>query len=181
MHAQFVFSNQFACLLFIMAGLTDLLDGHIARKFGQVTTLGKIIDPVADKIVVAAAMIMLVSLQQLAEWIVIVMLCRDFAVGALRDLAAQQGTIIAADFWGKLKTVIQMVSLGFLIFNDSLIFWPFSAFGLSASGNTVLPSYLAVPTFKIGTILIYFALAASIFSGIIYFKQYYKVMVSCKN
>ena len=177
MYAHFAYANQLACLLFIIAGLTDLLDGYIARKYGQVTNLGKVIDPVADKIMVAAAMIALVSLQHLAGWIVILMLFRDFAVGALRDVVAQQGTIIAAGFWGKLKTVLQMISLGFLIFCDSLVIWPFSTFGVTDRLAVPVDNMLVLPVFEIGMILMYIALAASIFSCVIYYKQYYKMIM----
>jgi CDP-diacylglycerol--glycerol-3-phosphate 3-phosphatidyltransferase/cardiolipin synthase len=179
-YAHFSYANQLACLFFIIAGLTDLLDGFIARKYGLVTTLGKIIDPVADKIVVYAAMVALVSLQRLSGWIVILMLFRDFSVGALRDAAAQRGTIIAAGFWGKIKTVFQMVSLGFLIFYDSLIFLPLSAFGLYPGDDrlSIPADYTATPTFLIGMVLMYIALAASIFSCVIYFKQYYKIIIN---
>ena len=175
MYANFAYSNQLACLFFIIAGSTDMLDGYIARKYGQVTNFGKIIDPVADKIMVTAAMIALVSLQHLPGWIVILMLFRDFSVGALRDIAAQQGTIIAAGFWGKLKTVLQMTSLGFIIFYDKFILWPLPYWGVRKL--TLSADYISIPVFEIGMILMYIALAASIFSCVIYFKQYYKMII----
>ncbi len=178
MYAHIPYANQWACLLFIIAGLTDLLDGHIARKYGMVTNLGKVMDPVADKIMVAAAMIVLVDLHHLAAWIVILMLFRDFAVGALRDIAAQQGTIIAAGIWGKLKTALQMVSLCFLIFYDSVVVWPLSVWGVHMKGGLAVPSgYVTLPVFEIGMVLMYMALVASILSGVIYFKQYSKMIV----
>ena len=178
MYGQFAYANQLAWLFFAIAALTDLLDGYIARKYGQVTNLGKVLDPVADKIMVAAAMIALVSLQRLEGWIVILMLFRDFSVGALRDITAQQGTIIAAGIWGKLKTFLQVVALAFLIFYDSIVLWPLSFLGIYRGDSVALTSgYVILPVFEMGMVLMYIALAASILSGIIYFKQYYKMIV----
>ena len=173
MYAKGTYTNQLACLLFVIAASTDWLDGYLARKYKLVTNFGKILDPVADKIMVAAAMIVLVDIHRLAAWIVILMLFRDFAVGALRDLAASQGTIIAAGIWGKLKTVLQMVSLSLLIFYDNLIIWPLSRFGIYLTDGISVTGFISIPFYDIGMVLMYIALVASIFSGVIYFKQFY--------
>ena len=97
-----------AAVVFLVASLTDFLDGHIARKRGQVTNFGKLMDPLVDKILVSAAMILLVSVGRLPAWVMIVILLREFTVDGLRALAAEKGQIIAASMWGKSKTVSQM-------------------------------------------------------------------------
>ncbi len=98
-----------ALLVFVIASLTDLLDGKIARSRGLVTTFGKLMDPLADKILVMSAMICFVALEVAPAWVVIVILTREFLVTSLRLIAAGEGLVIAADNWGKIKTVVQMV------------------------------------------------------------------------
>lgn len=172
MYWKHEYASQVACILFVVAAVTDMLDGKIARKYGLITNFGKVMDPVADKIMVTAAMVVLVDLHHLAAWIVILMLFRDFAVGALRDLAASQGTIIAAGIWGKLKTVLQMVALGMIIFYDKILIYP--RFGLSNGGVSVSSGTIYLPVYELGMVVMYVALVASVFSGVMYFKQYYK-------
>lgn len=104
-----------AALVFIVAAITDSLDGYIARKHRLVTTLGKFIDPLADKVLVIAAMIALVELQRIPGWIVLVIITREFVVTGLRLVAAAEGVVIAASRGGKLKTVVQIVALAMLI------------------------------------------------------------------
>ncbi len=103
--------------VFILAALTDTADGYIARKKGMVTNLGKFIDPVADKILVMAALISLVELQRIPAWIVVVILSRDLIVTGVRMVAAAEGVVIAASRGGKVKTVFQIVAISMLIFN----------------------------------------------------------------
>lgn len=98
-----------ALLLFAAASLTDMLDGKIARRHNLVTTFGKLMDPLADKILVMSAMICFVALKLTPAWVVIVILTREFLVTSLRLIAAGEGVVIAADNWGKMKTVTQMV------------------------------------------------------------------------
>ncbi len=98
-----------ALLIFAVASLTDLLDGKIARSRGLVTTFGKLMDPLADKILVMSAMICFVALKLAPAWAVIVILTREFLVTSLRLIAAGEGLVIAADNWGKIKTVTQMI------------------------------------------------------------------------
>lgn len=104
-----------AGMVFIVAALTDSLDGYIARKHRLVTTLGKFIDPLADKVLVIAAMIALVELHRIPAWIVLVIITREFVVTGLRLVAAAEGVVIAASKGGKLKTVFQIVALTMLI------------------------------------------------------------------
>lgn len=101
--------------VFIIAAVTDSLDGYIARKHRLVTTLGKFIDPLADKVLVIAAMIALVELHRIPAWIVLVIITREFVVTGLRLVAAAEGIVIAASKLGKLKTVFQIVALSLLI------------------------------------------------------------------
>lgn len=101
--------------VFIIAAITDSLDGYIARKHHLVTTLGKFIDPLADKVLVIAAMIALVELHRVPGWIVLVIITREFVVTGLRLVAAAEGVVIAASKGGKLKTVCQIIALSMLI------------------------------------------------------------------
>lgn len=123
--------NQYlwAFVIFAIASLTDLIDGKIARKYNMVTDFGKFMDPLADKILVTAALIYFVPLQLAPAWVVIIILAREFLVTSLRLIAAGKGIVIAADNWGKYKTAITMVwicySLLFLQFAQpsSSILW----------------------------------------------------------
>ncbi|HCL78765.1 MAG TPA: CDP-diacylglycerol--glycerol-3-phosphate 3-phosphatidyltransferase [Synergistaceae bacterium] len=103
--------------VFILAALTDTADGYIARKKGMVTNLGKFIDPIADKILVMAALIALVELHRVPAWIVVIILSRDLIVTGVRMVAAAEGVVIAASRGGKIKTVFQIIAIAMLIFN----------------------------------------------------------------
>lgn len=104
-----------ALVLFIVASLTDLLDGKIARKYNLVTNFGKFMDPLADKLLVCAAMICLVEMEKLSAWIVIVIISREFIISGFRLVASDNGIVIAASYWGKFKTVFQMGMIIILI------------------------------------------------------------------
>ncbi len=106
-----------AAFVFIVASLTDAFDGYIARKYKLVTTLGKFIDPLADKVLVIAAMLALIELGRLPAWIVMVIITREFIVTGLRLVAAAEGVVIAASKGGKLKTCCQIAALIMLILN----------------------------------------------------------------
>ena len=118
--------NCWAAVLFIAAAATDALDGHLARKNGLVTNFGKIMDPLADKILVISALILLVQTGDVAGWMVIVILAREFTVAGLRTVAAADGTVIAAGMAGKIKTVLQMIAVPLLLLEN----WPFSYTGI---------------------------------------------------
>ena len=111
------YGNYIATAIFIIASLTDMLDGKIARKYNLVTDFGKFMDPLADKLLVCSAMICLIEKGQLAAWIVIIIIAREFIISGFRLIAAEKGVVIAAGIWGKLKTVVQMVMVCFLIGN----------------------------------------------------------------
>lgn len=109
------YGSIIATVVFIIASLTDQLDGHIARSRNQITNFGKFMDPLADKLLVTAALVSLVELKLVAGWAVVVILAREFAVSGLRTLAASDGIVIAASWWGKIKTVTQMIAILLLL------------------------------------------------------------------
>lgn len=104
-----------AAAIFIVASLTDMLDGKIARKYNLVTNFGKFMDPLADKLLVCSALICLVDLKQLPAWMVIVIISREFIISGFRLVASDNGIVIAASYWGKFKTTFQMISVILLI------------------------------------------------------------------
>ena len=110
--------STIAAIVFVIAALTDGLDGYIARSRQSVTTFGKVMDPVADKLLIAAALISLVSLDKLAAWVAMVIIAREFAVSGLRIAAGQQGVVIPASLLGKLKTIVQVLAVLVLIAVD---------------------------------------------------------------
>lgn len=108
-------SKWIALALFIIASLTDLLDGHIARKYNLVTNFGKFMDPLADKLLVCSAMICLVEMGKLPAWIVIIIISREFIISGFRLIASDNGRVIAASYWGKFKTTFQMLMICLMI------------------------------------------------------------------
>jgi CDP-diacylglycerol--glycerol-3-phosphate 3-phosphatidyltransferase len=135
--------DTIAAGVFALAALTDGLDGWIARSRGSITTFGKLMDPLADKLLVTAALVSLVSLGRLEAWIAMVIIAREFAVTGLRSVAAEQGVVIQASWLGKLKTVLQIAAIIALI--------------------AVVPTPLWVD------LLVYLALAVTVISGVDYF------------
>lgn len=136
-----------ATIIFIAAALTDMLDGHIARKYNLVTNFGKLMDPLADKLLVMAALVCLVELRDVAGWMVIVILAREFAVTGLRQVAASEGIVIAAGTTGKIKTITQMIAIPLLLLDN----WPCR--------------YIGVP---LDQIFLWIAVAMTIISGVEY-------------
>ena len=109
--------DYIALAIFVIASLTDMLDGKIARKYNLVTNFGKFMDPLADKLLVCAAMICLVEMGRIPAWVVIVIISREFIISGFRTVAADSGVVIAASYWGKFKTVSQMLMVIVLILN----------------------------------------------------------------
>jgi CDP-diacylglycerol--glycerol-3-phosphate 3-phosphatidyltransferase len=105
------FNITIATVIFIIASITDHIDGHLARKYNLVTDFGKLMDPLADKILVTSALIALVEFGEVSTWMVVVIIAREFAVSGLRSIAAGDGKVIAASFWGKVKTTTQMIAI----------------------------------------------------------------------
>lgn len=144
-----------AATIFILASGTDWLDGYYARKYDLITNLGKFLDPMADKLLVTAAYVLLIELGIAPAWIVILILSREFAITGLRLVAAGEGIVLAASSMGKLKTAFQLLSIIFLLLHN----FPFS--------------YLGWP---IGEIMLYLALILTIVSGVDYFIKNWHVM-----
>ncbi|MBI3583075.1 MAG: CDP-diacylglycerol--glycerol-3-phosphate 3-phosphatidyltransferase [Nitrospinae bacterium] len=145
-------SPLFAASIFGVAAFTDWLDGYLARTTKQVTTLGKLLDPIADKILVTAALIPLVELDRISAWIAVVIIGREFAVSGLRTVAMSQGIVIAASWWGKYKMVFEIIAIMFLILNYKILFVNF---------------------LLLGTIAIWVAMVMSLVSGIDYFIKFW--------
>jgi CDP-diacylglycerol--glycerol-3-phosphate 3-phosphatidyltransferase len=140
-------------ILFIAAALTDLLDGYIARRFEIVTTMGKFLDPIADKLIVNTAMILMIPIGRIPAWIVAVIIIRDFAVDGIRNIASSEGMIIQASPLGKRKTLCQIFAVSAL-----MIHYPF----------------IGVDAHKVGMIILYIALILTVSSGIDYFLKFYR-------
>lgn len=148
--------------IFVIASITDKLDGYIARSRNQITTFGKFLDPIADKILVLAAMIMLVEASRLPAWIPIVVLFREFIVSGYRLIAVgNDGNVIAASIWGKLKTVTQMIAL-IIALVDMNAFGAFVQGGLDGFGLVINIA---------STVIMSISVVATIFSGWDYIKN----------
>ena len=148
-------SSFIAGMLFILASLTDWLDGHLARTRNQVTDLGKMLDPIADKILIAAGLIPLVALGRVPAWMAVILLGREFAVTALRFVSLTEGVTIPARRLGKYKTVFQVVAIALLIFYYKPLYFH-----------------------SIGMIILWVALVFSVASGIEYFINYWTIQPS---
>ena len=149
-------------LIFIVASITDKLDGYIARSRNQVTTFGKFLDPLADKILVLTAMVLLVELGKIPAWIPIIVLAREFIVSGYRLVAVEKGgQVIAASIWGKLKTVTQMIAIILVMF-DKNSFWDCFKGGLTGADYVIN---------LISTILLLISVVATVFSGADYLKS----------
>jgi len=153
-------SEIIAALIFILAAVTDGLDRYIARKRKLVTNLGKLLDPLADKLLISAALISLVEMQRLDAWVAIVIISREFAVTGLRMIAAAEGQVIAASPWGKLKTIVQIVAIVALMINN----FPFSSFAFPFAG-----------------IITWAAVIITVWSGVDYFIKNWKVIRFSKH
>ena len=148
-------------IIFIIASITDKLDGYLARKNNQVTTFGKFLDPLADKILVLTAMIMLVEMQKLPAWIPIIVLAREFIVSGYRLVAVEKGgKVISASKWGKLKTVTQMFAI-------ILAFLDLHSFGDCFTGTLQGGDFVLN---LIVTVMMIIQVIATIFSGVDYLK-----------
>lgn len=143
-----------ATLFFVMASITDILDGFYARKYGAVTVLGKFLDPLADKLLVSMAMIMLIPLQRIPVWIVIVIIAREMTLTGLRAVAVNEGIVIQASTLGKYKTIFQSVSIAALCLHYS---------------------YFEINFHVVGMTFLWGALFLTLWSGWEYFRQFIRV------
>ncbi len=163
-------------IIFIIASITDKLDGYIARSRNEVTTFGKFLDPLADKILVLSALVILVEYGKIPSWIPIIVLAREFIVSGYRLVAVEKGgKVIAASIWGKLKTVTQMIAIIFC-FLDKFSFGQF-IFRVSNEASAVANSasiYMTTGQFVINiisTVMLVISVVATIFSGVDYLKN----------
>ncbi len=145
-----------AAILFFLASVTDMLDGYLARKRKLVTTLGKFLDPMADKLLIVTALIGLITTRGIPVWMVIVIVGREIAVTGLRGIAASQGMIIAAGQLGKYKTVFEVASITFFIINGD---------------------YLSIRLYHVGMALLWIAVILAVLSGFDYFRRFLKEII----
>lgn len=154
------FAGYLSAAVFVVAAVTDIFDGHIARKQNIVSDFGKLMDPIADKMLVSSALILLVEAKMISPVIVIVIISREFMVSGLRSLAASRGYVVPAGIWGKLKTILQIVAVAMLLVNLGRF----------------------VPLFAIlQHIAVYSALVLTILSCADYFYQYYMLQKKWKQ
>ncbi len=121
MLVNFKYHMEISLLIFILCSVTDYIDGYLARKLNLISDFGKFLDPLADKLLTSAAFILLVEMGKIPGWVVFVIVAREFAVTGLRGIAASHDNVIAASFYGKIKTVLQMITIIILLLNN----WPF--------------------------------------------------------
>ncbi|OEG00471.1 CDP-diacylglycerol--glycerol-3-phosphate 3-phosphatidyltransferase [Vulcanibacillus modesticaldus] len=154
------YSEIIATVIFIIAAVTDGLDGYIARKWKLITNLGKLLDPLADKLLITASLISLVEMQRLPAWIAIVIISREFAITGLRQIAAAEGKVIAASKLGKLKTITQIIAVVLLMLNN----FPFT--------------FLHIP---VDQWMIWIAVIITVVSGVDYFIKNLHVIKKTKD
>ncbi len=155
--------------VFAAASLTDALDGHIARKNNLVTTFGKFLDPLADKVLVIAALAVFVDLDIISSVPFVIIIAREFMVSGLRLVAADSGVVVAAGFWGKLKTAFTMVSI-VLILVVLAASRDFEWFGLELSSGVETAVNVVIQT------LIWISTVLTVISGLVYLKGYWKLI-----
>jgi CDP-diacylglycerol--glycerol-3-phosphate 3-phosphatidyltransferase len=147
------FWSLILAILFVIASITDFFDGYIARKYQMITTMGKFLDPIADKIMVNTAMILMIPIGRIPAWIVAITIIRDLIVDVIRSIASSEGIYIQASTLGKQKTVTQIIAVTALIIH-------YSIFGINAHA--------------VGIVILYIALVLTIFSGFDYFIKLYR-------
>jgi len=150
--------------IFIAASLTDMADGKIARKYNLITDFGKFMDPLADKLLICSAMVLLVELNRIPSWIVILIIGREFVISGFRLIASDNGVVIAASYWGKFKTVFQMIMTGMMLVEDEFL------------AGTVLQPYFILLT----DIVMWIALALTVISLADYLKKNWKILSNVK-
>ena len=151
-----------AAVLYLVSAATDALDGYLARSRGQVSVLGKFLDPLADKLIVTAVLVVMVSLGRVPAWIVVVMIARDLAVNGLRSVASAEGLVISASEGGKVKTALQLVALMFL-----LVHFRYPVLGLDFS----------IDYHDAGMGVLYVSLVMSVISGVDYVRKFVAVLI----
>ena len=157
------YGSVIATAIFIIASLTDQLDGYIARSRNQITNFGKFMDPLADKLLVTTALICLVDLQLVPSWAAVIIIAREFAVSGLRTLAASEGKVIAASWWGKIKTVTQIIAIVSLLLKVNLT----QIIEANINVHPALNSFFKIEP----AIMLIIAVVMTIISGIDYFDK----------
>jgi CDP-diacylglycerol--glycerol-3-phosphate 3-phosphatidyltransferase len=156
------FHYIFALIIFIIASITDMIDGNLARKNNQITDFGKFLDPLADKILVAAALVGFVELNLISSWFAVIILTREFLVSSLRLVVAGSGTVIAASLWGKLKTTFTLISIILILTLQS------TAMLFNLTSNTAVMSVF----YWVGTFFIAVSTVFTIISGAQYLSEH---------
>lgn len=154
-----------ATFIFVIASVTDKLDGYIARSRNQITNFGKFMDPLADKLLVTAALISLVEFRVVPSWAAVIIIAREFAVSGLRTIAASEGKVIAASWWGKIKTVIQIVAIILLLIEVNISQSKY-LFDLVTNSNFLMNFFEYVPRVSLDI-----AVIITIVSGYDYFRK----------
>ena len=154
------FWSLILAILFVIASITDVFDGYFARKYNLITTMGKFLDPIADKLIVNTAMILMIPIGRIPAWIVAITIIRDLIVDVIRSIASSEGNYIQASSLGKQKTLTQNIAVTALMIN-------YSIFG--------------VDTHFVGMIILYVALLLTIYSGVDYFIKFYQTTVQKNN
>ena len=169
----FSWANIAGLIIFIIASITDSLDGHIARSKNLVTNFGKFLDPLADKLLVSAALIALVGMDRIPSWFATIVIAREFMVTGIRLLASGEGRVIAASIWGKLKTITQIIAISLLLLDvtsplpaDESDVFMFGKIGnlISTYSNTPIQNTIGI----LATVMIILAIIITIFSGVDY-------------
>ncbi|MFO7577397.1 MAG: CDP-diacylglycerol--glycerol-3-phosphate 3-phosphatidyltransferase [Pelovirga sp.] len=153
-----------AAVIFTLASMTDWLDGYLARKWGVVTVLGKFLDPLADKLIVMAALIMLIPLDRVPAWAVFIILAREIIVTGIRSIASSEGIVIDASPLGKYKTIFQMIAIVVLLLHYRYYWF----FGLQHD-------FLYPSMHEVGMVIFYISLVLTIWSGVDYFAKFFRV------
>ncbi|WP_294406228.1 CDP-diacylglycerol--glycerol-3-phosphate 3-phosphatidyltransferase [uncultured Clostridium sp.] len=159
------YSSTIATAIFVLASITDKLDGYIARSRNQITNFGKFMDPLADKLLVTAALISLVELHIVPGWAAVIIIAREFAVSGLRAIAASQGRVIAASWWGKIKTVIQIIAIILLLLKVNIN--DFEYLTKLVDSNDMWKQFFNV----VPSIMLMAAVIITLISGYEYFKH----------
>ncbi len=154
-YLDFPYSQYIALAIFVLASITDSVDGYIARSRNMVTTFGKFVDPIADKILTTSAFILLVGDGTIPSWVLIIVIAREFIISGLRVLAASSGVTIAASKWGKIKTITQLIAIILLLLNN----FPFNYIGI-----------------QLDYIMLYISLFFTVLSGVDYVQKNIKVL-----
>jgi CDP-diacylglycerol--glycerol-3-phosphate 3-phosphatidyltransferase len=151
--------SLWACLLFLVASVSDALDGFLARRHGMITVVGKFLDPLADKLLVMAVLVYMVRIGRVPDWIAVLLIGREIAITGLRGIAISEGLVIAASRFGKNKTVFQLIGISFLILH-----FPYP----------LLFTNIVIDFHSVGLTVIYVSLVFSLFSALQYFQFFLK-------